>query len=453
MAAAERKPLRIDATVDAACVRVHAGMFAERVNVSAVTKMWPASTGRGASTTAVSFILRDFSNRRERRQRRSEARAAAFRARRRFGVAIQDARAAGEEYARELVAFAGLSVEAPPFSPEPRTVAAQEAASVLFRGLYPFLDMRREKGASVESAAGISLERLPAEENAARALQRRWRARRFAVRSRHAVVLQRWFRARRYAMRSRHALVLQRWWRAHRYATKYRHALILQRWWRALRVGVECRSALALQRWWRSRDRHIVRIGMLEAASIASQKKVLTIQSFWRGWQVRRAWRWKGFAGCKSLPSISAVLTFCARFLVPAAAVLSNDAAAAALTGELGRLWLDARLALEGLEDLGGTVWNLEEDLQAAVWAALRALTCTLGTDAQATLFFDIKLAYLTAQRPCSCGTCAVCFRFHRECCRALGYSEQDTEDALRAMVARTVEQKKAAAGAVRSSR
>ena len=192
---------------------------------------------------------------------------------------------------------------------------------------------------------------------------------------------------------------------------------------------------------------------MLEAASIASQKKVLTIQSFWRGVQVRRAWRWKGFAGCKSLPSISAVLTFCARFLVLAAAFLSNDADASAFTRELGRLWLDARLALEGLEDLEGTVWNLEENLQAAVWAALRALTCALETDAQATLFFDIKLAYLTAQRPCSCGTCAVCFRFHRECCRALGYSEQDTEDALRAMVARTVEQKKAAAGAVRSSR
>ena len=100
--------------------------------------------GSGASTTVVSFNLHDSSNRRERRRRRSEARAAAFRARRRFGVAIQDARAAGEEYARELVAFAGLSVEAPPFSPEPRTVAAQEAGSVLFRGLYPFLDMRLE---------------------------------------------------------------------------------------------------------------------------------------------------------------------------------------------------------------------------------------------------------------------------------------------------------------------
>ena len=117
MAAAQRKPFRIDDTFDAACVRVHAGMFADRVNVSAVTKMWPSSTGRGTSTTVVSFILRDSSNRRERRQRRSEARAAAFRARRRFGVAIQDARAAGEEYARELVAFAGLSVDAPPFFP------------------------------------------------------------------------------------------------------------------------------------------------------------------------------------------------------------------------------------------------------------------------------------------------------------------------------------------------
>ena len=115
MAAAQRKPLRIDDTVDAACVRVHAGMFAERVNVPTVTNVWPASAGRGASTTVVSFNLHDSSNRRERRQRRSEARAAAFRARRRFGVAIQDARAAGEEYARELVAFAGLSVEAPPF--------------------------------------------------------------------------------------------------------------------------------------------------------------------------------------------------------------------------------------------------------------------------------------------------------------------------------------------------
>ena len=242
MAAARRYPLRINDTVDAACARVRAGMFAEGVSVSSVTKVWAASAGRVAAATVVAFILRNSSNRSERRQRRSEARAAAFRARRRAGVAIEEARAAGEEYARELVAFAGTSEGAPSSFRVSGTGEGQDAAP-------PLAEHRTE---TEEAARGISLARLPAEESAARVLQRcgrAWLARRCAIRCQHAVALQRWWRARRFALRHRFARVLQRWWRASRYATKNRCALVLQRWWRALQVGARCRGALAIQRW------------------------------------------------------------------------------------------------------------------------------------------------------------------------------------------------------------
>ena len=190
MAAARRYPLRINDTVDAACARVRAGMFAEGVSVSSVTKVWAASAGRVAAATVVAFILRNSSNRRERRQRRSEARAAAFRARRRAGVAIEEARAAGEEYARELVAFAGTSEGAPSSFRASGTGELQDAAP-------PLAEHRTE---TEETVCGISLERLPAEESAACLLQRcgrvwlarRWRARRFVLRKRSARVLQRW---------------------------------------------------------------------------------------------------------------------------------------------------------------------------------------------------------------------------------------------------------------------
>ena len=147
MAAARRYPLRINDTVDAACARVRAGMFAEGVSVSSVTKVWAASAGRVAAATVVAFILRNSSNRRERRQRRSEARAAAFRARRSAGVAIEEARAAGEEYARELVAFAGTSEGAPSSFRVSGAGEVQDAAP-------PLAEHRTE---TEEAAGGISL--------------------------------------------------------------------------------------------------------------------------------------------------------------------------------------------------------------------------------------------------------------------------------------------------------
>ena len=431
MAAARRYPLRINDTVDAACARVRAGMFAEGVSVSSVTKVWAASAGRGTAATVVAFILRNSSNRRERRQRRSEARAAAFRARRRAGVAIEEARAAGEEYARELVAFARTAEGAPSSFRAPGTGELQDAAPPLAEHLT----------GTEEAAGGISLERLPAEDSAARVLQRCGRA----------WLARRW-RARRFALRHRFARVLQRWWRASRYATKNRCALVLQRWWRASRVGTRCRGALAIQRWWRSRFRRVVRLGLVEAAALAATPKVLKIQSFWRGRRLRRAWQWRSFAGCERLPSMPTVLAFCVRFLVPAAALLSHRADASAINRELGSLWLDARRALESLEVLDGTVWNIEKTLEEAVWNALRALRGALGIEALAKAFYDIKVEYLAAQRTCWCGTCALCFRSHRESCAALGYSEEETEASLRAELARAVQLRKAAAGAAASS-
>ena len=78
MAAVRRYPLRIYENVDAAYSRVRAGMLSGGVDVSTVTKVWPAAAGSAAPVTVVSFVLRGVPSRRERRQKQSEARSAAF---------------------------------------------------------------------------------------------------------------------------------------------------------------------------------------------------------------------------------------------------------------------------------------------------------------------------------------------------------------------------------------
>ena len=121
MAAVRRYPLRIYENVDAAYSRVRAGMLSGGADVSTVMKMWPAAAGSAAPVTVVSFVLRGVPSRRERRQKRSEARSAAFRARRSGELAVEEAGAVGAEYARELLAFSGLSAEAAPFAPLPES--------------------------------------------------------------------------------------------------------------------------------------------------------------------------------------------------------------------------------------------------------------------------------------------------------------------------------------------
>ena len=109
MAAARRYPLRIYENVDAACSRVRAGMLTGATDVTSVTKIWPGVACGDSSVTVISFVLRGGSSRRERRQKRSEERAAAFRARRRSDLAVEEARAAGADFARDLLSVAGLT--------------------------------------------------------------------------------------------------------------------------------------------------------------------------------------------------------------------------------------------------------------------------------------------------------------------------------------------------------
>ena len=94
-----------------------------------MAKVWSA-VARG-ETSVVSFVLRGASSRRERRRKRSEARAAAFRARRRDKLAVEEAGAGGAEYVRELLAFAGMSAEAAPFVPLAESAEVLEAAEAL----------------------------------------------------------------------------------------------------------------------------------------------------------------------------------------------------------------------------------------------------------------------------------------------------------------------------------
>ena len=131
MAAMRRYPLRIYENVEAACSRERAGMLAGGTDVSTVTKVWLAVAGGGSSVTVVSFVLRTAPSRRERRQSRKEERTAPFRARPRGDLAVEDARAAGPDYARDLLAFVGMSAEAEPFVPLAESVEVQEAAKAL----------------------------------------------------------------------------------------------------------------------------------------------------------------------------------------------------------------------------------------------------------------------------------------------------------------------------------
>ena len=215
MAAVRRYPLRIYENVDAAYSRVRAGMLSGGVDVSTVTKVWPAAAGSAAPVTVVSFVLRGVPSRRERRQKRSEARSAAFRARRSGELAVEEAGAVGAEYARELLAFSGLSAEAAPFAPLPESAeevlgAAEALANSLNRRMKSW-ELRKHPpiaestdevlGAAAalaeriivrgEDARGIALPidqwsplctSLPPDTlsglNAAVSLQRWWRARR-----------------------------------------------------------------------------------------------------------------------------------------------------------------------------------------------------------------------------------------------------------------------------------
>ena len=215
MAAVRRYPLRIYENVDAAYSRVRAGMLSGGADVSTVMKMWPAAAGSAAPVTVVSFVLRGVPSRRERRQKRSEARSAAFRARRSGELAVEEAGAVGAEYARELLAFSGLSAEAAPFAPLPESAeevlgAAEALANSLNRRMKSW-ELRKHPpiaestdevlGAAAalaeriivrgEDARGIALPidqwsplctSLPPDAlsglNAAVSLQRWWRARR-----------------------------------------------------------------------------------------------------------------------------------------------------------------------------------------------------------------------------------------------------------------------------------
>ena len=94
MAAALRFPLRLYEPVEAACAHAYARIHAGGVEVSTVTKFWPDATACKARATVVVFVLRSVSSRRERCQRRSEARAATFHARRRAELAVADAQSA-----------------------------------------------------------------------------------------------------------------------------------------------------------------------------------------------------------------------------------------------------------------------------------------------------------------------------------------------------------------------
>ena len=87
MAAARRYPLRFYENVEAACSWVRAGLLTGGTDVSTVTKVWPGVAGGNSSVTVVFFVMRGVSSRVERRQKRSEERAAGFRVRRRGHVA------------------------------------------------------------------------------------------------------------------------------------------------------------------------------------------------------------------------------------------------------------------------------------------------------------------------------------------------------------------------------
>ena len=139
-----------------------------------MTKVWPAFAAGDSSVTVVSFILRGVSSRRDRRQKRGEERAAAYRARRQRELSVEAARTAGADYARDLLAFAGMSAEAAPFVFLAESVEVRDAVEALAERII----------ARGEDARGITLPALSfsrsndilAGLNAAVSLQRWWRA-------------------------------------------------------------------------------------------------------------------------------------------------------------------------------------------------------------------------------------------------------------------------------------
>ena len=192
MAAARRYPLRFYESGNAACSRVRAGLLTGGTDVSTVTKAWSGVAGGNSSVTVLSFVMRGVSPRVERRQKRCEERAAAFRARRRKAIAsvsrtkkparqlaVEEARAASAEFAQELLTFAGLSAEAAPFVPLADSLVVHEAAEV-------FAERIISRG---EDARGVALPTLSTSRpndvlaglNAAFSLQRSWRTERAAA--------------------------------------------------------------------------------------------------------------------------------------------------------------------------------------------------------------------------------------------------------------------------------
>ena len=135
------------------------------------------------------------------------------------------------------------------------------------------------------------------------------------------------------------------------------------------------------------------------------------------------------------------MLLFCAGFLGPAADVLRRDAVFGKSVRRLGRCWAATFTALAGLA-LPASAYECDAayDLDSAVYDALGDLQSDLDTVEQRKRFEIIKEEYQVARRSCMCGTCRVCFR---ERCALGGYSEAETEDALRDAVARIVRQRR----------
>ena len=147
-----------------------------RADVSTVTKVWPAIARGETSVTLVSFVLRGASSRRKRRQKRSEARAAAFRARRREKLTVEEAGAASAKYARELLPFAGMSAEAAPFVPLAESAEVLEAAEALAEGII--VRGQDARGIAPPTLSTSLPKDVLAGLNAAGTLQRWWRAQR-----------------------------------------------------------------------------------------------------------------------------------------------------------------------------------------------------------------------------------------------------------------------------------
>ena len=63
------------------------------------------------------------------------------------------------------------------------------------------------------------------------------------------------------------------------------------------------RAACKLQRWWRAVCPRVIRMGLLQAATEGSTKKMILIQAAWREHRRRRAEEFLEFAGAEFIPS------------------------------------------------------------------------------------------------------------------------------------------------------